>query len=58
MQRREFITFSWLEICTANSNGRLSNGEQVNRLAALSLKRGKSVDFAGYWQRHSKDVHA
>jgi hypothetical protein len=22
-------------------NGRLSNGEQVNRLAALSLKRGK-----------------
>jgi len=39
-------------------NGRLSNGEQVNRLAALSLKRGKSVDFGGYWQRHSKDVHA
>ncbi len=34
------------------------NGEQVNRLAALSLKRGKSVDFGGYWQRHSKDVHA
>jgi hypothetical protein len=22
------------------------------------LKRGKSVDFGGYWQRHSKDVHA
>jgi ISXO2-like transposase domain len=39
-------------------NRRLSNGEQVNRLAALSLKRGKSVDFGGYWQRHSKDVHA
>ena len=39
-------------------NGRVSNGEQVNRLAALSLKRGKSVDFGGYWQRHSKDVHA
>jgi hypothetical protein len=39
-------------------NGRLSNGEQVNRLAALSLKRGKSVDFGGYRQRHSKDVHA
>src|SRR5258706_11385286 len=36
-------------------NRRLSNGEQVNRLAALSLKRGKSVDFGGYWQRHSKD---
>jgi hypothetical protein len=39
-------------------NRRLSNGEQVNRLAALPLKRGKSVDFGGYWQRHSKDVHA
>jgi hypothetical protein len=39
-------------------NRRLSNGEQINRLAALSLKRGKSVDFGGYWQRHSKDVHA
>ena len=39
-------------------NRRLSNGEQVNRLAALSLKRGRSVDFGGYWQRHSKDVHA
>ena len=31
--RRPFI--GWLEICTANSNGRLSNGERVNRLAAL-----------------------
>jgi hypothetical protein len=39
-------------------NGRLSNDEQVNRLTALSLKRGKSGDFGGYWQRHSKDVHA
>jgi hypothetical protein len=39
-------------------NGRLSNGEQVNRLAALSLKRGKSVDFGCYWQGHWKDVHA
>ena len=35
-------------------NGRLSNGEQVNRLAALSLKRGKSVDFGDYWERHSE----
>jgi hypothetical protein len=39
-------------------NRRLPNGQQVNRLAALSLKRSKSVDFGGYWQRHSKDVHA
>jgi hypothetical protein len=24
----------------------------VSRVAALALKRGKSVDFTGYWQRH------
>jgi hypothetical protein len=24
----------------------------ANRVAALALKRGKSVDFTGYWQRH------
>jgi len=38
---------SWRE-----GNRRLSNDEQVNRLAALSLKRGKSVDFGGHWQWH------
>jgi hypothetical protein len=24
----------------------------VSRVAGLALKRGKSVDFTGYWQRH------
>jgi ISXO2-like transposase domain len=38
---------SWRE-----DNRRVSNGDQVNRLAGLALKRGKSVDFTGYWQRH------
>jgi transposase-like protein len=38
---------SWRE-----DNRRVSNGEQVSRIAALALKRGKSVDFSGYWQRH------
>jgi transposase-like protein len=38
---------SWRE-----DNRRVSNGEQVRRVAALALKRGKSVDFSGYWQRH------
>jgi transposase-like protein len=38
---------SWRE-----DNRRLSNGEQVSRLGALALKRGPSVDFGGYWQRH------
>jgi hypothetical protein len=38
---------SWRE-----DNRRQSNGEQVNRIAHLAMKRGKSVDFTGYWQRH------
>jgi transposase-like protein len=37
---------SWRE-----DNRRVSNGDQVNRIAALAMKRGKSVDFTGYWQR-------
>jgi hypothetical protein len=32
-------------------NRRVSNGDQVSRVAALAMKRGKSVDFTGYWQR-------
>ena len=36
-------------------NRRLSNGDQVSRVAALAMKRGKSVDFTGYWQRHISD---
>jgi hypothetical protein len=38
------------------SNRRVSNGEQVNRIAVLALKRGKSVDFIGYWQRHAQSA--
>jgi hypothetical protein len=36
-------------------NRRVSNGDQVSRVAALAMKRGKSVDFPGYWQRHIAD---
>jgi hypothetical protein len=36
----------------ARHNRRVSNGDQVSRVAALAMKRGKSVDFTGYWQRH------
>jgi hypothetical protein len=36
-------------------NRRVSNGDQVNRAAALAVKRGRSVDFTGYWQRHIAD---
>jgi hypothetical protein len=41
-----------------NCSLRLSNGEQVNRLAALPLKRGKSADSEVGWQLRSKDVDA
>jgi hypothetical protein len=36
-------------------NRRVLNGDQVSRVAALAMKRGKSVDFTGYWQRHIAD---
>jgi hypothetical protein len=38
---------SWRE-----DNRRVSNGEQTRTVAALAMKRGPSVDFSGYWQRH------
>jgi transposase-like protein len=38
---------SWRE-----DNRRLSNGEQVNRVAGLAMISKRSVDFCGYWQRH------
>jgi len=31
---------------------RMSNGEQVERMAALAMAKKTSVDFVGYWQRH------
>jgi hypothetical protein len=30
----------------------VSKGDQVSRVAALAMKRGKSIYFTGYWQRH------
>jgi hypothetical protein len=42
---------SWRE-----DNRRVSNGYQVNRITALALKRGKSVDFTGCWQLLCLDV--
>jgi hypothetical protein len=35
-----------------SDNRRVSNGDQASRIAALAMKRGKSIDFTGYWQRH------
>ena len=33
---------------------RRDNGAQVQRLAGLAMKRKPSVDFSGYWERHSQ----
>jgi hypothetical protein len=38
---------SWRE-----DNRRVSNGDQVRRLAGLALGKRTSPDFVGYWQRH------
>jgi transposase-like protein len=40
------------EAAWREDNRRLSNGEQVNRVAGLALTHKPSVDFGGYWQRH------
>ena len=33
---------------------RVDNGAQVRRVTELALKRGPSIDFGGYYQRHIK----
>jgi hypothetical protein len=35
----------------AGDTRRVSNGDQVRRVAALAMKSGKSMDFTGYRQR-------
>jgi transposase-like protein len=42
---------SWRE-----DNRRIANGEQTRTVAHLAMKRGPSVDFSGYWQRHVKPI--
>jgi len=44
---------SWRE-----ENHRVSDRDQVNRITAFALKRGKSVDCTGYWQRQGKSFSA
>jgi hypothetical protein len=38
---------SWRE-----DNRRVSNGGQAQVVSGLAMKRGPSVNFSGYWQRH------
>jgi transposase-like protein len=40
------------EAAWREDNRRVSNGEQVNRVAGLAMTSKQSVDFTGYWQRH------
>jgi hypothetical protein len=42
---------SWRE-----DHHRVGNGEQVDMISGLAMKRGPSVDFCGYWQRHIHEV--
>jgi hypothetical protein len=44
--RVAMLTQAWRE-----DNWRVSNGEQVKRLAAHAMMRKLSVDFSGYWQK-------
>jgi transposase-like protein len=44
---------SWRE-----DNRRLANGEQVEAVTGLAMKRPPSVDFCGYWQRAEKKPEA
>lgn len=44
------------EAAWREDNRRMSNGQQVRRVAAMALGRGKSVDFTGYWQRHVRPL--
>jgi hypothetical protein len=37
-------------------NRRVSNGDQVSRLAGLAMGQKQSVDFTGYWQRRVHNV--
>lgn len=41
------------EAAWREDNRRVPNGEQVQRVVKLALGRKKSVDFCGYWQRHT-----
>jgi transposase-like protein len=38
---------SWREDCR-----KMSNGEQVSRVAGLAMASKRSAEFTGYWQRH------
>jgi len=42
------------EAAWREDNRRSSNGDQTRTVAGLAMRKGPSVDFSGYWQRHVK----
>ena len=40
------------EAAWREDNRRSSNGDQTRNVASLAMRKGPSVDFSGYWQRH------
>jgi transposase-like protein len=42
------------EAAWREDNRRSSNGDQTRTVASLAMRKGPSVDFSGYWQRHVK----
>jgi len=42
------------EAAWREDNRRSSNGDQTRSVASLAMRKGPSVDFSGYWQRHIK----
>jgi hypothetical protein len=42
---------SWRE-----DHRRISDGEQVDMVSGLAMKRGPSIDFCGYWQRRNSPI--
>ena len=46
------------EAAWREDNRRVTNGDQVRRVAGLALSRKPSVDFSGYWQRHVQPTPA
>jgi hypothetical protein len=40
------------EAAWREDNRRSSNGDQTRNVATLAMRKGPSVDFSGYWQRH------
>ena len=46
------------EAAWREDNRRMPNGDQTRSVARLAMRKGPSVDFSGYWQRHKVETAA